>query len=257
MNTAMDVRGTLLAVLSEQSPPGQVSDLQSIVVLREVARRLGAVNNPSLEQAILTAFHDLFRTGYLAWGFNLTNPNPPFLHVTEVGRRTLEKLSRDPGNPEGYFAHIAHQGKLDPIAAAYLHEAIACYANALPRATAVMVGGAAERLTLEIAEVLKERYLAAGEQAPRGLSDWRIRAVLANIAEVLDSRRQSMPHTLREEYSAYWPAFTQQIRAVRNEAGHPESLEPISMDSVHASLLIFPELARLAGSLRDWIGGRS
>lgn len=54
-------------------------------VLREVHDRL----NPSrptdlkLQQAILTCWHDLFRTGQLSWGFDLDNPNSPFFHVPE------------------------------------------------------------------------------------------------------------------------------------------------------------------------------
>jgi hypothetical protein len=58
---------------------------------------------------------------------------------------------------------------------------------------------------------------------------------------------------LREEFEAYWPAFTQQIRATRNEAGHPTSVDPVTADAVHASLLIFPELARLAKRLELWV----
>jgi hypothetical protein len=34
---------------------------------------------------------------------NLSNPNPPFFHITDRGCRTLESLSRDPGNPSGYL----------------------------------------------------------------------------------------------------------------------------------------------------------
>ncbi len=35
--------------------------------------------------------------------------------------------------------------------------------------------------------------------------------------------------------------------------GHPTSVEPVTPDTVHASLLIFPELARLANSLAHWV----
>lgn len=36
-------------------------------------------------------------------------------------------------------------------------------------------------------------------------------------------------------------------------SGHPTSIEPVTPDTVHASLLVFPELAALATSLRDWV----
>jgi hypothetical protein len=57
---------------------------------------------------------------------------------------------------------------------------------------------------------------------------------------------------LREPFEAYWSGFAQQIRATRNEAGHPASVDPVFPDTVHSALLIFPERARLAGSLTRW-----
>jgi len=40
---------------------------------------------------------------------------------------------------------------------------------------------------------------------------------------------------------------------VRNEAGHPSNIDPVTYDTVHASLLIFPELANLVNELSMWI----
>lgn len=69
------------------------------------------------------------------------------------------------------------------------------------------------------------------------------------LKSFFDGRLANMPASLKEGYESYWPAFTQQIRAARNEAGHPLSIEPIKQETVHASLLIFPELAKLSQSL--------
>jgi len=62
-----------------------------------------------------------------------------------------------------------------------------------------------------------------------------------------------MPNPLFARFEANWPAFTHQIRAARNDAGHPVSVDPVTADQVHASLLIFPEFATLASELRSWI----
>ena len=45
----------------------------------------------------------------------------------------------------------------------------------------------------------------------------------------------------------------EQIRMARNEAGHPKSIDAVTPETVHASLLIFPELAKLCHELRSWI----
>src|SRR5580698_322490 len=133
-----DLRGALLAVIVDQTHQ-YAGNLQSGAVLGEARRRLGNVHGLEFEQALLTAFNDLFRTGYLAWGLNLSNPNPPFFHTTEAGRRVLQNLTRDPSNPDGYLAHLRSMASLSPIAHSYLLKALGCYVNDLPKATAVMV----------------------------------------------------------------------------------------------------------------------
>lgn len=53
---------------------------QQSVVLREVGERVqpGTLDE---EQAILSAWHKLFQTGKLAWGYDLDNPGPPWYHL--------------------------------------------------------------------------------------------------------------------------------------------------------------------------------
>src|ERR1700737_4976544 len=102
MNTN-DMRGKMLEVIAKLEDG---SHLQSGVVLERVATQIGARTIDD-ERAILTCWHDLLRTGILAWGHSLGNPNPPFAHLTEQGRRGLRNLSRDPSNPDGYVAALS------------------------------------------------------------------------------------------------------------------------------------------------------
>src|SRR6185369_6558113 len=91
---------------------GQGTDnpnLQSDTILQDIAYKLGIINDHDSERALLTMFHDLFRTGYLAWGYNVQNTRPPFFHITQQGRKALEHLSHDPMNPDGYLAYVAKQ----------------------------------------------------------------------------------------------------------------------------------------------------
>ena len=101
-----DVRAILLEVIAEMAEGGPGPNIQAGRALSRAADRLGIRTDHVLEQALLTQFHELFRTGYLAWGFNLSNPNPPFFHLTDQGRKTLAQLSGDPGNPAGYLRRI-------------------------------------------------------------------------------------------------------------------------------------------------------
>ncbi|MEQ1936033.1 MAG: hypothetical protein ABL962_19435 [Fimbriimonadaceae bacterium] len=247
-----DIRAALLTVL-EKRKGDRSGNLQSTSVLGAAAELLGIRMNAAMEQALLTEFSELFRTGYLAWGLNLANPNPPFLHITERGLKSLEHVSADPGNPNGYLNRVASIANLNPIAKSYLEEAVNCYVAGHYKASAVMVGGASESVVLELRDAVSAKLGVLNQPIPKDLNDWRIARILQALKSVIDARIRNLPPDLKAEYESYWAAFTQQIRAVRNDAGHPTSVDPISHEAVHASLLLFPELLKLAAKLRQWV----
>jgi len=249
--TGEEIRRVLLEVIAEYSRKD--SSFQSGVVLNEAQQRLRIPRDVNLEQALLTLWHDLFRTGYLAWGYNLANPSPPFCHLTDQGRRTLQHLSRDPANPDGYLHHLNQSARLNPISKSYLQEALVTFNVDCYKAAAVMMGASAESLVLELRDVLVAKIASLSRSPARDLEDWRVKKVLDALKKEIDSQRTNIPTQLWEAYQGFWPAFTQQIRAARNDAGHPTNIDPVTQETVHASMLIFPELAKLANDLRDWI----
>ncbi len=252
--TQADLRELILRAAHDQQPRDDTGPtLQQPTVLDRVAQLLGGRSDPDLEQAVLTQWHDLMRTGYFAWGFNLSNPNPPFFHFTDRGRRALERLSRDPGNPAGYLRHLAAVAKLNPITSSYLGEGLDCFVAGFYKAAAVMIGGAAESIILDLRDLVMQRLAQAKLSKPKGLSDCRVKTILDALYDILDAKKGSFPRDLREEFESYWLAFAQQFRATRNDAGHPSSVDPVTEEAVHASFLIFPDQARLSNNLATWI----
>jgi hypothetical protein len=246
------IRSALLEVIGDLS--SQYDNLQSSSVIQHAARKvLNRQPDRQVERALLASFYDLFRTGYLSWGHDLANPAPPFCHVTELGRRALAQRSRDPANPEGYLSHLRSRAGISSLTHSYVVEALNTFNAACFKATAVMVGAAAESLVLQVRDRLVERLQAIGRPIPSGLTDWRLKRILVAIEATTVARKASMPSALFERFEANWPAFTHQIRTARNEAGHPASVEPVTAEEVHASLLIFPELAALSAQLEAWI----
>lgn len=245
------IRKVLLEVIDEKAKSGQ-GHFQSNSVLSEASRLLN-LSGIKLEQALLTLWYDLFRMGHLSWGYNLSNPDAPFCHLTDQGRKTLENLSRDPANPDGYLAHLTKIGPLNAIAKSYLKEALKTFNSDCFKASAVMIGAAAETVILELRDAIIKKLDNIGKTPSKDLQDWRIKRVLDAIKKELKNHKKDMSIKLDEAVESYWPAFTQQIRTTRNEAGHPKSIEPVTPDTVHASLLIFPELVRLALNIKSWI----
>jgi hypothetical protein len=121
------------------------------------------------------------------------------------------------------------------------------------KAAAVMTGAAAESIILNLRDSTVRRVTSLNRTLPRGISAWQVKTVADSLHQFLSGHKAQFAHPLQEEFDAYWSAFTQQIRATRNDAGHPTSIDPVTSDAVHASLLIFPELARLANSIDLWI----
>jgi hypothetical protein len=80
----------------------------------------------------------------------------------------------------------------------------------------------------------------------------KIRTITIALGRFFMSESAAFDTRLREQFEAYWSAFAQQIRIARNDAGHPSAIEPVTADSVHASLLVFPELVRLVHGLMQW-----
>ncbi len=248
--TGEEMRAVLLDIVRQRADS---HTLQAGAVIGEAAERLGIRNDLRQEQALLTFWSDLFRTGYLAWGYNLSNIDPPFCHITEQGRRALANFSRDPANPAGYMSYLDSRVTLNPISASYVKEALATYNAGQFKAAAVMVGAAAEATVLALRDALRDKLQATGGSKIPDLDDWRIKRVLGAIESFFVARGNDLPRPLLEAFEAYWSAFTHQIRLARNDAGHPSSIEPITPDTVQASMLIFPELAALARGLQSWV----
>jgi hypothetical protein len=248
------IREVLLETVQKQHEKLKGGSLQQMTVLNAVAEILVPHHgNPALEEAILTQWNDLFRTGLLSWGFNLMNPNPPHLHLTDIGRKALENATRDPSNPDGYLRHLKHLTPvLNPIATSYVTEALDCYVAGLFRAAAVMVGAAAEIVILDVRDVVVEMLDQKSTTVPSELKSWKIGNVTAALARVFARIDGKTHRNLRDRFDAYWGALTHEIRTTRNEAGHPTSIDPVTAESVHASLLMFPILTRLADDLLKW-----
>jgi hypothetical protein len=69
---------------------------QESVVLREVMQRFikgGRNSDLRFEQDLLTAWHDLFAEGKLAWGYDVSNPNLPFFHIANRHPVDISPLS--------------------------------------------------------------------------------------------------------------------------------------------------------------------
>jgi hypothetical protein len=248
------IRALLLEIVNQHAGLGPGSQQQS-TILGALQRRIEPTQTmtASLQQDILTVWYDLFRTGYLAWGADLGNPDPPFYHLTRRGQEAIQRLERDPSNPEGYLRYLHAHAVIGAIADSYLIEALQAYDAECYKAAAVLVGIAAESIILDLRDALLLRMRNLHLSPSAKLTQWLIKTVVDAMDRELHPRLKDMPKELQEAYASYWPSLTGHIRSLRNDAGHPNSIAPVSIDEVRAALLLFPDLAHLATALQTWI----
>jgi hypothetical protein len=247
----LQVRRALLEICRENAQMGP-GFFQMGPILNKIAQRLD-VRSTEDQQAVLTVWSDLFRSGILAWGYDFANPSPPFIHLTEVGRRTLSNLSRDPYNPDGYLSAIRPHLAAYPVVYSYVEEGVRTFEAGCYKATAVMVGAAAESLVLNVRDALVARLTTLAAAIPPQLNDWRVKTVRDAIETEIENRRAQLHRPLYERFSGFWMSISDQMRIVRNDAGHPISVDPVTHDTVHGNLLLFPSFAELVNDLIPWI----
>jgi hypothetical protein len=248
------IREILLLEIVAQEPKTQFAqNLQSTSVLQAAAQKLKIGQDPALQQAILTQWSELFRTGLLAWGRNLSTPDAPHFHITDRGRQALANATRDPSNPAGYLRHLASVAPLERLALSYLTEGLECYVGGLFRAAAVMTGAAAECALLNLRNLTVQRLSDLNQRVPKGMKDRGAKLMSDALCQFFNSHRTRFDPKLRESFDANWPTILNQIRTTRNDGGHPASIDPVTPDTVHAALLVFPELARTTHGLTQWV----
>lgn len=71
---------------------------------------------------------ELIIQGVLSPGLNASNPNLPFFHITDYGKKVLEADKYVPHDPAGYLELLASAvPKSDPTVVAYLSESLNCF----------------------------------------------------------------------------------------------------------------------------------
>lgn len=185
-------------------------------------------------------------------------PRPlPKLHVTERGRKLLERGQESPHNPTRFYKRIKDRLRsVDSVVMAYLDEAVGAWAAGFNRASAVMPGCACEQLVLLLAEGVAnadvppysgriKSKVEATSDSPIGISQLfdDVRKALLQLAS-----EKKLPGHLRDALDRKLTPIFEQARGLRNKAGHPTVLE-VTEDEAEANLLLFPSFYFLIDDL--------
>jgi hypothetical protein len=181
-------------------------------------------------------------------------PQPIRLHVTERGRKLLERGEDSPHDPPKYMAAVRRRVESpDAIALAYLDEAVGAWFAGLHRASTVMLGCACERLVL----------LLAGAIATADLPPWsgrlakKLGCAVVGVSDLFETVRgclsqmsgeKKLPAGLGDAIDRKLSPIFEHARGLRNQSGHPTGAD-VSADDAEAGLLLFPGFCALVNDL--------
>jgi len=219
--------------------------------IQETAAKLEFIKQPSFNEIVLSdedfrkckdKLWDYLIIGVLAPGLNPSNPNFPWVHVTEYGKKFL-KGDVNPYSADEYMAKIQHIADLllDDIAEDYLFEAIRSFRHSCYLGATVLLGGFSERIFLNF---LREFKQFIKDQTKRQNFEKKIKNAFISqkfkaFLNLIEPLKKKFPKDIRDQIDLWLSSFFNYIRSVRNEVGHPTG-RTFSRGEVLAMFLPFP-----------------
>lgn len=185
---------------------------------------------------------NLIVEGVLMFAISRSQPEPPFLSLTEYGKMVVRERRLIPHDPDGFLKTFSEDvPQASPLVLVYLREALQTYRHNTVLAASVMLGGAAEAAFYDLFYSLKSTLTNPDKQKQfeRLEKDISIRKkheeVLSNI-ELIKTVISDRP--LKESLDTNLGGVFNIIRLQRNDAGHPTG-NSITRDDVFVSFRLF------------------
>jgi len=237
MSKKEDLRPLVFEAL-RQEPKTQFVTIESRV------RNLASDYQGSDSLIIREIIWELLVQGVLAPGFDASNLEFPFIHVTEFGAQCLEADTILPHAPGRYLEQLQQQlnQPLDDIVLTYVRESLLTFLAGHYLAATVMLGVGSERCV----DLLIEAYSnAIGNANER--QDFRndIQRAGRSVKRRFDVLRDALlalnlPVGLGDALDIQLSGIFTLIRYTRNDAGHPTG-RTIGRDLAHGNLLLFSQ----------------
>jgi hypothetical protein len=190
----------------------------------------------------------------LTWGWNIENPAPPFLRVTDYGRESLQVSEPIPHDPDGYLKALKKEiPTLDPIVEMYVSEALEAFLAGLMLSSTVMLGGAAEKAFLMLIEKYGEALSDSQNRSKfkKDTTGFIVKRKIDAFNRQIPRFRDRLPNPLKDDLDLQLQAIFNLIRTCRNDVGHPTG-RTIGRRIAFANLQVFIGYCKRVYDLMDF-----
>lgn len=210
---------------------------------------------------LLTLVQDVFWEfiiqGILAPGLNLSNPNLPWFHLTEYGKKVVKVGEFLPHDSTGYLRRFQTEiGIPDATVEIYLKESLDCFTRGNYIASVVMLGVASERAFLILCDALLNALASSSEKskfenllkknAIKPKEDW-----VLNKIELIQGAR---PKPLPDNVNVMLTVIFDFIRSQRNNLGHPQETPPtVTREDAFVNLRLFPRYYKMLNQVVEYL----
>jgi hypothetical protein len=203
-------------------------------------------------------FWQLITQGIISPGFDPANPELPFFHITDHGKRALEEgdvfIPHDPTEYLREFSKtVVNQ---DDVVVEYLKESLRCFTTGCFLASTMMLGIAAERTFLILCAALLDSLNDPKEQKDFKKIYENISMVAKTkwVEDKLEAVTKSDRGALPQNTITHLSGILHFLRVQRNDIGHPQdNLQIPHRDDVYVYLRLFPQYCLTVEKVKEYL----
>ena len=191
-----------------------------------------------LVQDVLWAF---IIEGIVYPGMDTSNPNLPWIHLSDYGKQVVASGFATPHDPDGYLTRLRSEvPTINETVVTYIGESLQTFRINCLLSSTITLGCASEEAVLLLVDATAASMpeQSRRDEFIRKTSGKFIRTQFEQLMKVLEPLKSAMPKDLGEDIDTWLPGVFNFIRNQRNDAGHPTGAS-FTREQAYANLQLF------------------
>jgi len=198
---------------------------------------------------------NLISEGVLMWRFQRGQTGPPFLRITEYGKKVIDSGELIPHDPHNFLSSFQEEiPEANNLVLKYLSESVETYRDRHILSSSVMLGVASEAAFYDLFDQLRITLTNPVKQKKfeKLKDDISLRKKFDSTIAEIKGLKRLLPSKLQENIESNMEGIFNLIRNQRNDSGHPTGKD-ISREGIFGHQLLFKMYCRDLYDLVNWL----